>query len=147
MLNGMPTTKLKLKWLNKRKQKYLNTINLAFIQVKQDIVSFLNGYKGEIDALIKYLAKCVETDDVQTFIALMKEIIEEAKKCKGDPAARKAFLICSYILLRLNVLSKFTLKWTTVKLGCDKCGRLSETNFLYTNKLCPYCGNIILKMQ
>lgn len=140
----MTTTKLKLKWIDKHRAQYLQTVTDAFHTVKRELIQFLNDYDGHIDILIKYLANCVGTEDVMTFIGLMQGILKDAKDCKGDASARKATLICKYILFRLYWLSKFTIQWTNVTVKCKKCKRVVKTNYLYTNKVCDYCGSIIL---
>lgn len=140
----MATTKLKLWWLRKRKNKYRIKAQNAFATVKKELIAFLNDYKGPIDALVKYLAKTTETQDLPTFNELIKNVIKEAKQCKGDPDAKRAIIICKYILFRLHYLSNFVLKWTNVQVKCKNCKRIVRTNFLYTDKICPYCGEIIL---
>lgn len=140
----MTTTKFKLNWLNKRKTILRNKVHNAFMQTKKELVDFLNSYEGEIDVLIKYLASCVDTDDVMTFIRLLEDAINIAKKCKSDPNAPKAIALCKSIIFRIHILSSFTLYWTNVTVKCHKCGYNAKVNFLYTDKLCPVCGAIIL---
>lgn len=144
MLKQRLTTKLKLNWLAKNKYKYINKINNAFRTVRRELIEFLNDYQGDVDVLIKYLVKCVETDDAMTFIQLIKSVIEEANKCDGDSDAFHAKIICSYILFRVYWLSAFTIQWTNVRLKCSHCGCLVEDNYCFSNKLCPYCGSILL---
>lgn len=143
MQNALPTTKLKLWWLKRNKDKYFNKSQEAFRRVKQELIQFLKDYTGEVDVLIKYLAKCTETDDIMTFISLMEDIVKEAKEHKEEPEAYRAKIICSYVIFRIHWLSRFVLHWTNVKIGCNHCHRLVRTNFLYTDKICPYCGSII----
>ena len=143
MQNVLPTPKLKLKWLAKNKSRYINKVNNAFRRVRGELIQFLNDYNGEIDVLIKYLAKCTETDDVMTFIGLLETVVKEAKENPKEPEARRARIICSYIIFRIHWLSNFTIQWTNVKVGCNKCHRIVRANFLFTDKLCPYCGSII----
>ena len=107
-------------------------------------MEFIKNYKGEPDVLIKYLARCTETDNAETFITMIKGVIAEAKKCAKDEQALKACALCGYICHRFHWLSRYTYKWTNVNIVCKKCGRIHRHNFLYTNKLCPYCGNIVL---
>jgi len=140
----MITTKFKLNYLKKNKERFRNKVNLAFYQVKRELVELLNSHKGNVDVLTAYLAQCTETDDVITFIKLIQDAINTAKECKDDPDAKRAIFICSYILLRLNLLSHFTLHWTNVVIKCDKCGQINKVNFIYTDKLCKACGNIII---
>lgn len=140
----MTTTNFKLRWLEKRKDKLRNKVYLAFVQTKKELIHFLNNYEGEVDALIKYLASCVDTDDVMTFIHFMEEAIKTAKQCEGDPTAKVAEHICSWIIFRINLLSMFTIPWTNISVKCKKCKNVSHLNFLYTDKVCPICGSIIL---
>lgn len=138
------TTQFKLKWLEKRKDRLKHKVELAFMQTRKELVDFLNSYNGKIDTLIKYLASCVDTDDVFTFIHFMEEAIDIAKQYKNDPDAKKAISICSSIILRIHLLSNFTIPWTNVKVKCKKCKKILDINFLYTDKICPICGSIIL---
>lgn len=140
----MTTTEMKLKHLTKHKARLTNKANTAFAVLKRELVDFIKSIEKEPDTLLKYLAMCTQTDSVISFMKMMDGAIEDAKKCKGDPDARKAVLVCSYIKLRYHMLSNFILPWTTVKVKCSKCRRIVETNFLYSDKICPYCGNIIL---
>lgn len=139
----MTTTKFKLNRLAKHKNEYLSKVRRAFSTVKKEVVAFLNDIEGEPDYFLKYLAMCASTNDADSFIKMLQGIINDAKACKGDPQAFKAIIICRYILLRLYCLSNFTIQWTNVTKKCHKCKRTVKTNFLFTDKLCPYCGSII----
>lgn len=138
------TTKVKLRWLENRKLKFKQKVDGAYAQVKREIVDYLRSIKTEPDAFQKYLAQAVTTDDVLTFIAILEGIIKDSKECKDDPLAKVARTTCRYIIFRINYLSGYTLRWTMVKVQCPKCGHVNVTNFLYTDKLCEACGNIIL---
>ena len=138
------TTKFKLRWLERRKDKLKNKVYLAFIQVKKELMQFLNSYPGQPDILIKYLASTVHTDDVMSFIKMIQGVIDTAKDCEQDELTKRSIIISKYILFRLHLLSHFTLFWTNVKVRCSHCKYIISTNFLYTDKICPYCGSIIL---
>ena len=137
-------TSLKAKWLAKHKLQLRRKVDTAFAKVKRELIDYINAQQTEPDYFIKYLAQCLATDDVLTFINILHGIIAEADKCKGDPAASKAKVLCKYIIFRIHWLSNFTLLWTNIELVCNKCCQRLEVNFLYTSKICPYCGNIIL---
>lgn len=137
-------TTLKTKWLSKRQTKLKQKVDTAFAKVKRELIDYIKSKTEEPDYFIKYLAQCLATDDVLTFINILHGIIAEADKCKGDPAASKAKVLCKYIIFRIHWLSNFTLLWTNIELVCNKCHQRLEVNFLYTSKICPYCGNIIL---
>lgn len=137
-------TGLKAKWLSKHKLQLRQKVDTAFAKTKRELIDYINAQKTEPDYFIKYLAQCLATDDVITFIKIMKGIIAETEKCKGDPSAKKARVFCNYIIFRIHWLSQFTLKWTNIKIMCNKCKHIQEVNFLYTDKICPVCGNIIL---
>lgn len=137
------TTKLKINWLTKRKQKLRAKVDKAFAIVKRELVEYLRSI-DKPDILQKYIAQSLQTDDVITFIQLMMDVVNQAKQCKGDPLAKVAIKLCNYVIFRIHYLSNFTLIWTTVKVKCSKCKHVNVTNFLYTNKLCEACGNIIL---
>ena len=141
----MTTTQFRLNWLKKRKTNYLNTMNKAFIEIKQELILFLNTYEGEIDAYTKFLASLCQTSDPESFINILKGIIRDAKKSEGDPLAKKALIMSRVLLLKLHLMSKFTYYWTNIKIKCKHCGRANKTNFLYTTKLCEVCGSIILQ--
>lgn len=144
MLKGISqTTKLKINWLTKRKEKLRLKVDTAFAIVKRELVMYLRQVE-EPDVFQKYLAQALQTDDVTTFIAMLQDLIENAKHFKQDPIARQASLFSKYIIFRINYLSHFTLWWTTVSVKCPKCHSMNVTNFLYTDKLCKTCGNIIL---
>ena len=136
--------RLKIRWLEKRKLKLRQKVDSAFAKVKREIVEYLRSITIEPDAFQKYLAKAIQTDDVLSFIAILNGVIEDAKKCENDSLAKVAINTCHYIIFRINYLSAFTLKWTTIKVVCPKCGQVNVTNFLYTDKLCKACGNLIL---
>lgn len=140
----MTTTKWKLKHLEKHQKRLKRKVEEAFHIVKRELVQMLNDDNTKVNALTMYLAQCTETDDVITFIQFLKEAIQTANKCKDDPESKVAKFICSYILFRLHLLSHFTLKWTNVEIKCNKCKNINKINFLYTNKICNFCGNIIL---
>lgn len=136
---------IKLHWILKRKQKYLSKVNGAFSIIKYEIVDYLKTYDGKITAFIKYLAQTLDTTDIMSFLKMIDGVIETAKNCKGDPEAISAKRLCQYILLKFNILSHFTMQWCTITIKCKKCGKKSKYNLLFTDKLCPYCGNIVIK--
>lgn len=140
----MTTTKFKLKWLHKRKDKLKGKVERAFFEVRKELIDLVKEAGDKPTPFIKYLAAFIGTSDVISFIKIMQGIIEDAKKCKGDPEASKAIFICRYSLFRLYYLSNFTLQWTNVSVECNHCHRIVKTNFLYTNNVCDYCGHIIL---
>ena len=144
MLNERPTTKFKLRWLAKRRTKYLNKVMSAFRIVRREIILFLRNYHGEIDVFLKYLAKCTDTEDPMTFIQMMQQIIDDANESPNERDATVSKLICSYIIFRIHWLSNFTIHWTNIKIGCNHCNRIVHTNYLFTDKVCPYCGHAIL---
>lgn len=140
----MTTTKLKLKWLYKRKQKLKNKVEHAFAVVRRELIDLIKSVDDKPTPFIKYLATFIGTSDVISFIKIMQGVIEDAKKCEDDPEAKHAIFLCRYSLFRLYYLSGFTLQWTNVSVECSHCHRIVKTNFLYTNNVCDYCGHIIL---
>lgn len=140
----MTTSKFRLNWLAKRRDKLVNKTNTAFVKVKGELVEFINSFEGKPDSLIKFLATCTQTDDVMTFVKMLSGAIDDAKRFKGDAMAKHTYLICSTILLKLHFLSHFTIPYSNVRVQCNKCKHTVKTNFYYTDKLCPYCGHIIL---
>jgi hypothetical protein len=138
-------TKFKLQWLKKNENKYRSTVNKAYKQVRAELIDFINDYTGYPDAFIKYMIAALNTSDIETFIYKLKYAIKLAKQCKNDPLANRSAIICRIMLLKLHILSKFTIKWTKIDLQCPKCRKVSKHSFLYSNKLCPHCGSIILK--
>lgn len=141
-------TKLKLIWLDKKKTKLKSKVDTAFSTVKQEIITFINEtYSTDYrqpSIFVRYLANAVQTNDVISFLKVMDGVIEDAKRCGNDPEAKEAIRVCRYIKHRINLLSFYTLLWTNVKLYCRHCGRVIRTNFLYTDKVCPYCGHIFI---
>ena len=137
-------TKLKIKWLTKRKLKLRQKVDDAFIKVRQELIDFISDNSQEPNYFITYLAQCVATNDVYSFISILTGIAKDARKCKGDSIAEMAERICSYAVLRIHYLSHFTLLWTMLTIYCPKCKTRNRVNFLYTDKICKCCGNIIL---
>lgn len=135
----------KIKWVLKRKQKYMSKVNKAFSCIKYELVDYLKNYDGKITTFIKYLAQSLDTTDIPTFLKMIEGVIDTAKTCKGDPEAIAAQRLCEYILFKFNLISHFSMQWCTVKLKCRKCKRTYNCNLLFTNKVCPYCGAIAIK--
>lgn len=138
---------LKQRWLSNpvRKKRLKNKVERAFFTAKRELVYALNHSVGEPNALMKYLAQCVDTDDVMTFIQYMDGAIKTAEECDNDPEAIRAIQVCKRIKFRIDWLSNFTLWWTTLTVRCPKCHYSYKTNFLYTDKICPVCGTIVIK--
>lgn len=140
------TSKLKLRWLAKRSQKYRNKIDKAYFKVRNEIIEYIKTFDVlEPPVFIRYLATCVGTSDVMTFLRIMEGVIEDAKKAKKDRDAKFAINFCRYAIFRIHLLSHFSLWWTTVYIRCNHCHRVNCMNFCYTDKICQYCGNIVLK--
>lgn len=139
----MATSKLKMYILKKNKVKYHNKVRVAFNTIKDELVELIKSVE-QPTYFIKYLANCLSTSDIMTFVRILESIIEDAKKVKNDPEAKAAIKLCKYTLFRLNYLSGFVIPWTNITVHCRHCNHDVKTNFLYTDKICPYCGQIIL---
>lgn len=138
------TTKLKLYWLAKNKDRYIAKMNKAFSKVRNEIIDYIKSVE-QPSMFIRYLSTCIGTSDLPTFLKILEGIIEDAKKVKNDPEAIFAVRFCKYAIFRINWLSSFTMQWTNVNIKCNHCHNIVPMNFCYTNKICPICGAIVLK--
>lgn len=139
------TSKFKLYWLAKRKDKYLEKMNRAFFKVRKEIIDYIKSVEGEPSMFVRYLSTCIGTSDLPTFLKIMDGIIEDAQKVKDDPEAQFAIRFCKYAVFRIHWLSNFTMLWTNVRIKCNHCHNIVPMNFCYTDKICPICGAIVLK--
>ena len=67
----MTTTKFKLKWLHKRKDKLKGKVERAFFEVRKELIDLVKEAGDKPTPFIKYLAAFIGTSDVISFIKII----------------------------------------------------------------------------